>query len=311
MPDGEPILNRMTRATADDLQRHIEEAGGNEVFCAGTLDGAGLLTAVRVLARGHAEAVPALFTMLELREVVLHNHPSGNLEPSDADLELAAMYSAHGHGVYIVDNETTRVYVVVEPCLPKRVERLDTRQLADAFSADSTLARHLEGFERPQQVKMTGAIAAAFNDNGVALIEAPTGVGKTMAYLLPAVQWALRNKERIVVSTRTINLQEQIVLHDLPLLRSCMQEEFTACLVKGRGNYVCLNNLDRASPRSPSSTRPTSPSRCAPSPRGRKPPPTAAPAISPSCRTGTSGKRSAARPTCAWAATAATSATAS
>lgn len=247
MPDGEPILNRMTRATADDLQRHIEEAGGNEVFCAGTLDGSGLLTAVRVLARGHSEAVPAIFTMLELREVVLHNHPSGNLEPSDADLELAAMYSAHGHGVYIVDNETTRVYVVVEPFLPKKMTRLDTRQLADAFSADSTLARHLEGFElRPQQVKMTGAIAAAFNDNGIALIEAPTGVGKTMAYLLPAVQWALRNKERIVISTRTINLQEQIVLHDLPLLRSCLQEEFTACLVKGRGNYVCLNKLDRA-----------------------------------------------------------------
>lgn len=247
MSEGEPILNRMTRDTADDLRRHIQAAGGNEVFCAGTLDGAGLLISVRVLARGHTEAVPALFAMLELREVVLHNHPSGNLEPSDADLDLAGIYSAHGHGVYIVDNETTRVYVVVEPFLPKKVERLDARELAGAFAADSPLARHLEDFElRPQQVRMTEAIAAAFNDNGIALIEAPTGVGKTMAYLLPAVQWALRNKERIVISTRTINLQEQIVLHDLPLLRACMREEFNACLVKGRGNYVCLHKLDRA-----------------------------------------------------------------
>lgn len=247
MSDGEPILNRMTRDAADALAGHIRDAGGKEVFCAGVLDGGGLLSSVRVLARGHAQAVPALFAALQLREVVLHNHPSGNLEPSDADLELAAIYSAHGHGVYIVDNEVTRVYVVVEPFLPKRAVRLETRELARAFSADSALARGLDGFElRPQQIEMTGAIAEAFNTNGIALIEAPTGVGKTMAYLLPAVHWSLRNKERIVISTRTINLQEQIIFHDLPLLRSCLKEEFNACLVKGRGNYICLHKLDRA-----------------------------------------------------------------
>ncbi len=247
MAQGESILNRMTREAADQLHGHIQEAGGNEVFCAGALDGNGLLTAVRVLARGHASAVPALFAMLELREVVLHNHPSGNLEPSDADLELASIYSAHGHGVYIVDNATTSVYVVVEPFLPRERECLNARELEQAFAADSTLARKLDGFElRPQQIEMTESIAAAFNRNGIALIEAPTGVGKTLAYLLPATLWALRNKERIVISTRTINLQEQIILHDLPLLRNCLGEEFNACLVKGRGNYVCLHKLDRA-----------------------------------------------------------------
>lgn len=247
MAHGEPILNRMTRETADALQEHIKNAGGNEVFCAGLPDETGMLTSVRVLARGHAEAVPALFAALALREVVLHNHPSGNLEPSDADLELASIYSAHGHGVYIVNNETTAVYVVVEPFLPKKQEHLDTRELARAFAEDSILARHLDDFElRPQQVEMSASIAAAFNTNGIALIEAPTGVGKTMAYLLPAVLWALRNKERIVISTRTINLQEQVVLHDLPLLRACLNEDFNACLVKGRGNYICLHKLDRA-----------------------------------------------------------------
>ncbi|HOC68658.1 MAG TPA: helicase C-terminal domain-containing protein [Candidatus Hydrogenedentes bacterium] len=247
MAQGESILNRMTREAADQLHGHIQEAGGNEVFCAGSLDGNGLLAAVRVLARGHASAVPALFAMLELREVVLHNHPSGNLEPSDADLELASIYSAHGHGVYIVDNATTSVYVVVEPFLPRERECLNARELEQAFASDSMLARKLDGFElRPQQIEMTESIAAAFNNNGIALIEAPTGVGKTLAYLLPATLWALRNKERIVISTRTINLQEQIILHDLPLLRNCLGEEFNACLVKGRSNYVCLHKLDRA-----------------------------------------------------------------
>ena len=57
-------------------------------------------------------------------------------------------------------------------------------------------------------------VAKAFNEDAIAVIEAPTGVGKTLAYLIPAVQWALKNKERVVVSTRTINLQEQIIEKD-------------------------------------------------------------------------------------------------
>ncbi len=247
MPDGEPILNRISKNTADMLQKHIADAGGREVFFAGTLDGQGKVGEVRVLARGHAEAVPALFTQLNLREVVLHNHPSGNLEPSDADLELASIYSAHGHGVFIIDNAATRVYVVVEPFTPKKKALLNARELVRQFSGDSALAKTIGDFElRPQQVKMAEAIINAFNRDGMAVIEAPTGVGKTMAYLLPALQWALRNKERIVISTRTINLQEQIIGHDLPILRKCMKESFQACLVKGRSNYLCRSKLEHA-----------------------------------------------------------------
>lgn len=246
MPDGEPILKRMTKETAAALCAHIRDAGGCEVFFAGTADAGGMLTAVRVLARGNANAVPALFAQLNLREVVLHNHPSGDLTPSDADLDLASIYSAHGHGVYIIDNEATRLYVVVEPFLPKAAVKLTSRELSAAFSSDSPLARELPGFEsRPQQIDMATAIGKAFNENGIAIIEAPTGVGKTMSYLLPAIYWSLRNKERIVVSTRTINLQEQIMYQDLPLLKRCLKEDFHACLVKGRGNYLCLQKMER------------------------------------------------------------------
>lgn len=247
MPDGEPILNRITRDAANDLQREISAADGREVFFAGTLDAQGMVSEVRALARGHAEAVPALFTQLNLREVVLHNHPSGNLEPSDADLELASIYSAHGHGVFIIDNATTHVYVVVEPFTPKKKVLLNARELIRAFSQESPLAKSIGDFElRPQQLTMTEAIITAFNHDSIAVVEAPTGVGKTMAYLLPALQWALHNKERIVISTRTINLQEQIIGHDLPLLRSCLKENFQACLVKGRSNYLCRSKLDHA-----------------------------------------------------------------
>ena len=77
------------------------------------------------------------------------------------------------------------------------------------------------------------------------MVEAPTGVGKTLAYLLPAALWPSRNRERVVISTRTINLQEQIIHKDIPLLQRCLKKEFTAVLVKGRSNYVCRRRFDR------------------------------------------------------------------
>jgi ATP-dependent DNA helicase DinG len=244
---GEGILNRLTPEAARQMRIAIAEAEGREVFCAGTLDASGRVASLRVCARGHKAAVPALFEGLDIREVVLHNHPTGNLEPSNADLEVASIYSARGHGVYIVDNTVSRVYAVVEPFIPREKCRLDPKELAGYFRLSGPIARTLPGYEvRPQQTRMVNAVAHAFNEDGVAVIEAPTGVGKTMAYLLAAALWAVRNRERVVISTRTINLQEQIVLKDIPALQRCLKETFTACLVKGRGNYLCLRRLERA-----------------------------------------------------------------
>ena len=238
---------RMGDEAIETVRREIEAAGGREVFFAGRLDDAGLLETARVCARGHEEAVPAVLEALDPGEVVLHNHPSGDLGPSDADLEVASICGHHGHGCYIVDNAVTRVYVLVEPFLRKDVRRLDPKELADTFAPSGRLAQNLAQFEvRPQQARMMTAVARAFNADGIAVVEAPTGVGKTLAYLLPAALWAVRNRERVVISTRTINLQEQIVNRDIPLLQKCLDEEFTAVLVKGRGNYLCLRRFERA-----------------------------------------------------------------
>lgn len=246
-PLGENILQRFVPHAALLMQEAIAETGGREVFFAGSLDAQGRVAEVRVCARGHASAVPALFEGLKIRDVVIHNHPSGDLSPSEADLELASVYVAQGHGVYIVDNDVTRVYVVVEPFLPEQMQPLVREELDALFGAQGGMARTLPQFEaRPQQVKMMEVVAEAFNREGIAVIEAPTGVGKTMAYLLPAAMWALRNKERVVISTRTINLQEQIVFKDIPLLRRALGENVECCLVKGRSNYVCLRKLERA-----------------------------------------------------------------
>ena len=246
-PPQQDIQRRFLPEAARAIQEAIAETGGHEVFFAGSMDSQGRVVSVRVCARGNDEAVPALFEGLDVRDVVIHNHPGGNLMPSGADIELASMYSAHGHGMYIVDNEVLSVYVVVEPFLPKDTTPLDANELARFFSPGGRMASLMPQFEvRPQQARMMEAVSRAFNREGIAVVEAPTGVGKTVAYLTPAILWALTNKERVVISTRTINLQEQIIFKDIPLLKQAIDMPFHACLVKGRSNYVCWRKLNRA-----------------------------------------------------------------
>src|SRR6187455_1521790 len=93
---------------------------------------------------------------------------------------------------------------------------------------------------------MAAAVEQAFSDGHHLLAEAGTGVGKSFAYLLPAIDYAVRTKKRVVISTHTISLQEQLIEKDIPLLRSLSPEEFTAVLVKGRNNYLCKRRLEGA-----------------------------------------------------------------
>src|SRR5204863_2553104 len=110
------------------------------------------------------------------------------------------------------------------------------------------VARQHERYEdRPSQRAMAGRVAQTFNDGGVALLEAGTGVGKSLAYLVPALRWAAANKERTIVSTNTINLQEQLVRKDLPFLAKALSDQpVRFALLKGWRNYLCLNRLQQA-----------------------------------------------------------------
>jgi ATP-dependent DNA helicase DinG len=112
------------------------------------------------------------------------------------------------------------------------------------------IARRLDRYEaRPEQVRMAEAVAAAIEVRGHLMVEAGTGVGKSFAYLVPAIQAAAEQGKKVVVSTHTISLQEQLLQKDLPFLRAVMPHEFTAVLVKGRSNYVSLRRLEAASAR--------------------------------------------------------------
>ena len=117
---------------------------------------------------------------------------------------------------------------------------------------DGAIAQRLPNYEpRPEQLQMADAVAAALALPGHLMVEAGTGVGKSFAYLVPAIQAACADKEgRVVVSTHTIGLQEQLIRKDIPFLQSVMPEKFSALLVKGRGNYVSKRRLKVAHERS-------------------------------------------------------------
>ncbi len=115
---------------------------------------------------------------------------------------------------------------------------------SDLLKPGGPIAAKLTGFEeRPQQLEMSAAVQTALDDGHHLLVEAGTGVGKSFAYLVPAVDYAVTHRGTVVVSTNTISLQEQLIGKDIPFLHSALPGKFTAVLVKGRANYVCLRRL--------------------------------------------------------------------
>ncbi|HEX6534311.1 MAG TPA: helicase C-terminal domain-containing protein [Gemmatimonadaceae bacterium] len=230
------------------MRAAIRLAGGREVCFVATLDEEGNVRTARVVARGDAESVLALPGAAERGEMLLHNHPSGRLEPSEADLAIALRLHDGGIGFGIIDNDARELYVVVEVPLERECAAIEPEEVEHALGPDGAVARILPRYEdRPSQRAMAAAIARLYNQGGIALLEAGTGVGKSLGYLLPALRWAAANGERTIVSTNTINLQEQLVGKDLPFLQRALGDQpVRFALLKGWRNYLCLHRLEQA-----------------------------------------------------------------
>ena len=114
------------------------------------------------------------------------------------------------------------------------------------FAPDGLLARARNFEYRPQQQEMAAAVAQALEEERHLVVEAGTGVGKSLAYLVPATLFALEKKKKAIISTHTINLQEQLLHKDIPIVKKILPVEFEAALMKGRQNYLCPRRLQRA-----------------------------------------------------------------
>lgn len=241
------MLDYFSPDSIAQLRYAINDAGGNEVFVLAQTDAEQRIVQIEVLARGSEAAVPAILQTCGYGDVVIHNHPSGDLRPSAADIEVASQFGSLGVGFYIVDNTVDKLYRVVEAFVAKDEQQLAPETISELLGPEGVIAGKLPDYEdRPDQLRMAFAVSEAFNKGQLAVIEAGTGTGKSLAYLVPAVLWAKTNQERVVVSTRTINLQEQLIRKDLPFLRRATGLEIYAVLVKGRSNYLCWRRSENA-----------------------------------------------------------------
>lgn len=229
-----------TPSAQKSLRAEIAASGGNEVYFLARMDEAGRIFWAEPMARGGPDSVPAPQLRPQSGEAVVHNHPGGNLQPSEPDLEIASQLGARGVGFFIIDSEVTRIYRVVEPFQEADAPPPDIEALRGTFSPGGGLARAFSGFEpREEQGRMAEMLTNTFELKGIAVVEAGTGVGKSLAYLVPALDWARRHGKRVAISTATHTLQQQLVENDIPLLEKATGAPVRAATLMGRSNYVC------------------------------------------------------------------------
>ena len=252
MPPSPTSDLRLSPGAAQQIRAEVGKAGGREVCFLARVGPDRVLVEPRAVARGNEAAVLAAARDAEEGSVMIHNHPSGVLEPSDADLSVAARLYEEGIGTAITNNDADRLFVVVEPPKPRVVQPLEIDRLEALIGPAGPLVQEHPAYEdRPGQRTMLRRVAETYNRGGVTLVEAGTGTGKSLAYLIPSAEWALRNAERTVISTNTINLQEQLDDKDLPLVRRLVGEEVDWELVKGRGNYISIRRAILAAESAP------------------------------------------------------------
>lgn len=133
------------------------------------------------------------------------------------------------------------------PVCKVRCEAIVGYAPSDVLGSSGAIARHLDGYEqRLEQMQMAEQVRSAFADNEHLIVEAGTGVGKTFAYLAAAIERVLEHGQRVIISTYTINLQEQLINKDLPFLQRALGADFTSTLAKGRGNYLSKRRMNKA-----------------------------------------------------------------
>jgi DNA polymerase-3 subunit epsilon/ATP-dependent DNA helicase DinG len=179
----------------------------------------------------------------------LYGRSKGHLSALYLSLQRAKSQENVATGLFGLDMEALGKRLESPPTLRLVREQhpFDEEAVASFFREDGPLSKVMDGYRyRPQQTEMAMAVAKAMDSKRNLVVEGGTGVGKSMAYLMPAMLFAIANKARVVVSTNTINLQEQLIAKDLPALSKALDKwspDFAGIrfsLLKGRDNYLCL-----------------------------------------------------------------------
>ncbi len=231
------IRDRFSEESLQTIKKYLEEHNNKSMIFKATFDEDEKIQKPFFLSLYKKKSFEETLTKVGKNEVVIRTTKPNQLYPSDMELELSEeLYTRRNIAYCLLSSDLDDFYFVQD------IDRifLEEIDIENYFAKDGILAKEIKGFEyRQEQEEMAQYIQDAINEDRKIIVEAGTGTGKTLAYLIPSIKWAVTNKKKVIIATNTINLQEQLLLKDIPLAKSIIKEEFSYVLVKGRNNYVC------------------------------------------------------------------------
>lgn len=231
------IKDRFSEESLQIIKKYLQENNNKSMIFKATFDDNELIQEPFFLSLYKKKNFEETLTKVSKNEVVIRTTKPNQLYPSDMELELSEeLYNRRNIAYCLLSSDLDDFYFVQD------IDRtfLEEVKIENYFAKDGILAKEIKSFEyRKEQEEMAHYIQDAINEDRKLIIEAGTGTGKTLAYLIPAIKWAVANKKKVIIATNTINLQEQLLLKDIPLAKSIIKEDFSYVLVKGRSNYLC------------------------------------------------------------------------
>ena len=231
------IRDRFSEESLQTIKKYLEEHNNKSMIFKATFDEDEKIQKPFFLSLYKKKSFEETLTKVGKNEVVIRTTKPNQLYPSDMELELSEeLYTRRNIAYCLLSSDLDDFYFVQD------IDRifLEEIDIENYFAKDGILAKEIKGFEyREEQEEMAQYIQDAINEDRKIIVEAGTGTGKTLAYLIPSIKWAVTNKKKVIIATNTINLQEQLLLKDIPLAKSIIKDEFSHVLVKGRNNYVC------------------------------------------------------------------------
>ena len=231
------IRDRFSEESLQTIKKYLEEHNNKSMIFKATFDEDEKIQKPFFLSLYKKKSFEETLTKVGKNEVVIRTTKPNQLYPSDMELELSEELYTRRNIAYCLLSSDLDDFYFVQDIYRIFLEEID---IENYFAKDGILAKEIKGFEyRQEQEEMAQYIQDAINEDRKIIVEAGTGTGKTLAYLIPSIKWAVTNKKKVIIATNTINLQEQLLLKDIPLAKSIIKDEFSYVLVKGRNNYVC------------------------------------------------------------------------
>ena len=231
------IKERFSEESLRTIKEYLIENDNKSIIFKATFDENEVIQEPFFLSLYKKKTFEETLTKVKRDEVVIRITKPNQLYPNDLELELSEELFNRRNIAYCLLSSDLDDFYFIQDIDRTNLEKID---IENYFSEDGILVNEIKGFEhRHEQEEMAKNIQKAINDNRKIIVEAGTGTGKTLAYLIPAIKWTIANKKKVIIATNTINLQEQLLLKDIPLAKSVIKDEFSYALVKGRTNYLC------------------------------------------------------------------------